>query len=245
MTYWLDTVETIPPGVGFSLFDSFHIAWLLVFLVFTAISCILYRRLGTGNRKQIRRAYALLILGNELLKMAVLLIGGRYLPDYLPLHLCSINIFIIAYHALRPGKMLDNFLYIICIPGALAALLFPGWTPLPGYNLLNIHSFTVHILLAAYPIMLLAGGDIVPDIRYLPHCLALLGGLALVAQCANLLLGTNFMFLMFAAEGNPLRFFQEAFGSHLIGFPIIITGSVIVMYTPFLIRNWRKSTSLK
>ena len=41
----------------------------------------------------------------------------------LPLHLCSINIIFIAIHAWKPGKMLDNFLYGICIPGAVAALL--------------------------------------------------------------------------------------------------------------------------
>lgn len=240
MDYWLDTIETIPKGVGFSHFDTMHLIWLGIFAVFTLLSCIAYQRLGRTGRKRMRQSYAGLIVADELFKVIVLIIGKRYRPDYLPLQLCSINIFIIVYHTIRPNRMLDNFLYVICIPGALAALLFPGWTPLPAANFLNIHSFTTHILLAAYPIMLLAGGEIKPEIKYVPKCLLLLIGFAIIALCANLVLGTNFMFLMYAGKDNPLRFFQDQFGSHLIGYPIIISCIIAVMYGPILIHNRKK-----
>lgn len=103
-----------------------------------------------------------------------MLTHGAFLPKYLPLHLCSIHIILIAVHAVRPSKGLENFLYAIWIPGALAALLFPAWTPLPPANFMRIHSAAVHILPAAYPIMLTAGGDIRPAVRELPRTLLLL-----------------------------------------------------------------------
>ena len=241
LQYLLDTVETIPAGIGFSHFSVFHLAWLGAFILFTLGCCLLYRRLGSAGRKRMRFFIAAVIVADELFKMAVLIIGSRYTPDYLPLHLCSINIFVICFHALRPGRLTDNFLYTICIPGALAALLFPTWTSLPPANLMLIHSFTVHILLAAYPIMLVCGGDIRPDIRYLPKCLLLLAGLAMVALAVNLTLGTNFMFLMSASEGNPLHWFQRVFDSHLVGFPVLIAGVVIVMYAPVQLLRRRKA----
>lgn len=237
MEYWLDTTETIPDGLGFSHFDSTHLAWLGAFVLFALASCLVYRRLGTVSRKRMRLIYAGLIVADEVFLLAVLFIGDRFLPTYLPLHLCSINLFIIAYHAFRPGKMLDNFLYAICLPGALAALLFPSWTELPQLNAANLHSFTFHFLLAAYPLMLLAGGDIRPEVKYVPKCLALLAGLALMALAANLVFGTNFMFLMRASKGNPLYWFQQRFGSHLVGFPIIIAAVIAALYGPGLIRR--------
>ena len=48
----------------------------------------------------------------------------------------------------------------------------------------------------------------------------------------NLVLDTNFMFLMQADPGNPLAIFEQMWGNHLLGFPVIISGVLIVMYVP-------------
>ena len=155
--------------------------------------------------------------------------------EYLPLHLCSINIFVIAFHAIKPTKTVGNYLYTVCIPGAMAALLFPTWNALPGANYMLIHSFTVHILLALYPIVLTVAGEIKPELKELPKALLLLTGLAALALICNLLMNANFMFLMYAEPGNPLYLFKEMWGSHLLGFPVIIAGVLLVMHTPWLI----------
>jgi len=242
MNYWLDTVETIPEGVGFTGFSTSHLLWLFFGALFILCSALLYRTLAPKKRKIMRFLFAGLIVADELFKMIVLFTGGRYLASYLPLHLCSINIFVISYHVFRPNKTIDNFLYTVCIPGALAALLFPSWTRLPMANCMTIHSFTVHILLMAYPIMLLSGGDIKPELRLLPKSLLLLVGFGLVALIANLLLDTNFMFLMHADPGNPLYFFEQLFGSHLIGFPVLISAILLVMYAPIIVKTRKRKS---
>lgn len=137
---------------------------------------------------------------------------------------------LIALHALRPTRLVDNFLYAVCIPAALAALLFPTWVRLPPANFMHLHSFTVHILLATYPIMLTAGRDIRPQAKYLPGCVGLALALAVPVYCINLALGTNFMFLMRADAGNPLRLFEQAFGNHLLGYPVLAGAIFAVMY---------------
>ena len=58
-------------------------------------------------------------------------------------------------------------------------------------------------------LMLLARKDFRPEVNTIPKSLAILAGLGVIALCINLLLGTNFMFLMFAPEGNPLYFFYQ------------------------------------
>ena len=134
MRYFLDTTETVPGGVGFSHLDRLHLIWLFIFLAVTVFSCIWYRKMGERGRRCWKKTVAVLLLADELFKVIMLVIGGRYLLDYLPLHLCSINIFMITFHAWKPNKTIGGYLYMVGIPGALAALLFPSWTSLPLGN---------------------------------------------------------------------------------------------------------------
>lgn len=232
MEHFLDTSDTIPEGMGFAHFSVEHFIELAAFILAAGALCIFYRRAGMASRRRFRAVMAVLLVLDELFKHAMLLLGGNWEPAYLPLHLCSINLFLAAYHAWRPSRALGGFLYSICLPAALAALLFPNWSGLPLMNFMRLHSLSVHMLLAMYPLMLLAGGEVDRSPRRIPKCLLTLLALAAVALGANLLFDTNFMFLMYAPEGNPLGFFQTVFGSHLWGFPILITCVLLVMHLP-------------
>lgn len=241
MKYFLESNETIPTGQGFSHFGGLHLSWLALFLLVAAFNCLWYRRMGEQGQNRWKKAVAVLLLGDELFKHMILLISGNFQWYYLPLHLCSINIFLIAIHAWHPTKLLSNFLYAICLPGAVAALLFPSWNGLPLANALHLHSFTAHILLALYPLVLTLNGELKPSARMIPKCLGLLALMAVPIYGLNLLLDCNFMFLMFAAENNPLYWFKIHWGSHLLGFPVIIAGVEILMYLPMeLYRKYKK-----
>lgn len=243
MIYFLDTVDTVVDGVGFSYYDGLHLTWLAVFVVLAVLSCIWYKKASPAAQTCWNKVIAVLIVLDEIFKMVMLAIGGRYTLNYLPLHLCSINIFVVAIHAWKPSKTIGSFLYTVCIPGALAALLFPTWTPLPIGNFMHIHSFTIHILLALYPIVLTVGGRIEVSIKYVPKCLLMLLCMAVPIWIFNLIFDTNFMFLMSADEGNPLKLFEDMWGNHLLGFPVIIAGIVFIMYMP--LELYRKIKSKK
>lgn len=245
MKYFLDTVGTIAKGVGFQHYDRCHMLWLAVFVVVAVVCSVVYRHCDECKRRKFRIGIAALLVIDELFKQTCLQLGDNFKFDYLPLHLCSINILLIAVHAIKPFKILDNFLYTVCIPGALAALLFPTWTKLPLENFMHIHSFSVHILLALYPIMLTAGRDIRPAPREIPRTLGFLGVLAAAVYGINLLLDTNFMFLMKAPKGNPLYWFEKTFGEHLIGYPILIALVLLTMYIPVVYQARRKKSGVK
>ncbi len=232
MQHFLDTTGTIPSGLGWTHFGLLHWIWLVVFVFVVVANCLLYKKLGEKGRNNWRKIVAILLVADELFKVVMLLIGGRYTADYLPLHLCSINIFLIAIHAWKPSKELSGYLYTIGIPGTLAALLFPTWSSLPLGNFMHLHSFTVHILLALYPIVLTVCGEITPRAREIPKYMLLLAAMAIPIYGINLLLDTNFMFLMSADPGNPLYLFEQMWGNHLYGFPIIIVGVLLVMFVP-------------
>ncbi len=232
MDYFWDTVETIPEGMGFSLFGTAHLIWLGILAAAAVINCVWYCRMDGKGRERWRRTVAAIVVVNEILKDLVLILGGNFMAKYLPLHLCGINIILVAIHAWRPAKLLGNFLYLTCIPGAMAAMLFCNWTVLPMANLMCLHSFTVHILLILYPLVLTAAGDIRPQVREFPRCLLLLFAMAVPIYFVNMAVDTNFMFLMYPETGNPLSWFEEHWGNHLLGYPILLAVVLGVMAIP-------------
>ncbi len=235
MKYFWETTGSIKKGLGFSHWSPTHLLWLLACVLICLVACLLYRRCSRSGRRIWRFSVAALIVFNELLKTVILLVVGRYTKNYLPLHLCTVNIFLIALHALKPFRMLDNFLYAFCIPAAAMALAFPSWTKLPFANFMHWHSFTLHILLLLYPLMLTVGGEIKPHPRELPKALGLLLLLAIPAYAVNLLLGTNYMFLMKAPKGNPLYWFGQSWGNHLLGIPVILLPLLTALYLPWVL----------
>lgn len=241
MQYFLDTTETIPSGVGFSHFSLIHFIWLALFVAVTVINCFWYRKLKDKGRNIWRKTVSFLLIADEIFKDVMLIIGGRFTASYLPLHLCSLNIILISVHAWWPSKTLSGYLYTVGIPGAIAALIFPSWTSLPFGNFMHLHSFTVHILLAMYPIVLGMSGELAPQLRQLPKYMLFLVAMAIPIYGINLLLDTNFMFLMHADAGNPLYLFEQLWGNHLYGFPVLIAAVLIIMYLPMeVFRKLRK-----
>lgn len=227
--------DNVPEGLGFSHFSPLHLFWLALCALLAVGCCLLYRSLGLRGRRRMRWILTALLVGDEIWKTAWLAALGLYTHSYLPFHLCSINIFLILLFTVKPNKTVGNFLYGICLPAAAAALLFPTWTKLPFWNFMHLHSFSVHILLFIIPLMLTVGGDIKPDVRVLPKCLLLLLGLGLIAKGANLLWRTNFMFLESASKGNPLYLFEQKFGNHLIGIPVLAAAVLAVMFGPLTV----------
>lgn len=234
---FLDTVETIKDGVGFSLFGKTHLIWIFAFVVLAISIPLIYRKLSVKARNIMRITVAALILLDEVWKWVFLFIGNRYEHGYLPLHLCSINVFLVAFHIFKQPKVINNFLYTICIPAGIIALLTPSWTALPPANFMHIHSFSIHILLALYPLMLTVGGDIKPELKMAPKCLLLLLGMAVIVLGINFLCDTNFMFLMRTDDISFLVLFENIFGAHQWAFPILLPVVMGVMYLPIIIIN--------
>ncbi len=234
---FLDTVETIKDGAGFALFGKTHLIWLAVFLLLAIGVPLIYRKLSLKARNIMRIAVASLIILDEIWKWVFLFISDRYEHGYLPLHLCSINVFLVAFHILKQPKVVNNFLYTICVPAGIIALLTPSWTALPPANFMHIHSFTIHILLALYPLMLVVGGDIKPEIKMAPKCLLLLICMGVVVLGVNFLCDTNFMFLMRTDDIAFLVLFENIFGAHQWAFPILLPIVMLVMYLPIIVIN--------
>ncbi len=239
---FFETKGSIPEGFGFKAFGLTHLLWLALLVVSCGVAAYFYKRLDAKRRNIMRTALGCTIVAVELIRDIIIVLIGKWSGiGYLPLHLCGINILLIGFDVIKRTKVVQNFLYYFSIAGALLALLFPNWTMLPWWNFFSLNSFVIHILLVMYPFMLVAGGDIELDIKYMPRCLALLVAMAIPIYFINLASGENFMFLMSPEKGNPLELFEKLLGSHLWGFPILLPVVMLIMYLPIHIIKKRKS----
>ena len=226
------TKDNIPEGLGFQAYGLTHILWLLAGLLFCIAACIFYNKLSDDKRKRMLTVLGAYIFLQEMVKNLVLVFLGEFSWGYLPFHLCGINILLIFFDVIKQTKVVRSFLYYFSIPGALLALLFPNWTEMPVWNFFHIHSFTIHILLVLYPLLLVTTNQASTDLKSALRGTVLLIAMAIPVYGLNLLWGTNFMFLMKPDSGNPLEMFEKLLGSHLWGFPILLPVVILVMYLP-------------
>ena len=160
---------------------------------------------------------------------------GQWNWSYLPLHLCSINVFVCLYNTLTDRSWCKEELYALCIPGAALALLCPSWRDVPGwFTLINLHSVSIHALLVLYPVLLVEGGYR-PSVRRVPQVLAFLFGSALPIYFLNKPLHTNFYFLNNPYGNVITSTFTAWFGEkfYILGFLPAIALALVLMYAPW------------
>lgn len=230
--------ETIPAGLGFSLFSKGHVAWLLAIAAVCAWVCRRYRREDAGGRLRIRRILSALLIADELLKITVLSATGCYTAEYLPLHVCSINIFICLWYTLKPNAMAAEILYALSLPGALVSLCAPTWVRLPFANLMSFHSFSVHGMLLLYPLLLVTSGEYRPSIRRLWVPAVFVAALAPLLYWFNCRFATNFMFLNGTEDNIVLETVQSVAGErfYIAGLGVLVLFVWLLFYLPWEVK---------
>lgn len=238
------TNDNRPEGVGFQAYGLTHILWLLAGLILWVGGCVFYRKLSARKQKMTLTVLGAYIFLQEMVKNLVLILLGEFSWGNLPFHLCGINILLIAFDVIKQRSVVRSFLYYFAIPGAALALFFPNWTEMPVWNFFHLHSFTIHILLVLYPLLLVTTNQVSTDLKSACKGVVLLVAMAIPVYFLNLLWDTNFMFLMEPDSGNPLELFQKLLGSHLWGFPILLPVVILVMYVPVFICKNRKNRQI-
>ena len=215
------------PDIGFERFGFGHFLWLFVGGAGLVLGCFAYGKALPERRPGLRLLTAGLALALELGRAGLLLSRGLYDLGRLPLHLCSLSIYLCFFHALTDRPGLGQFLYAFTLPGAALALLFPDWAGQPLFGFITVSSFLLHFLLVLYPLMQAAAGEIRPELRRLPGCIGWMLLLALPVYFLNKLWNTNYMFLNLPPAGSPLALFA------FLGNPGYLLG-----YIPLALGGW-------
>ena len=198
---------------GFQIFDTIHLSWLVFIFIFIMVNCYFYMRGSTKRRLQWQKVvfWALFLL--EIAKQIYLVGTNQYSYWSPPLHLCGFGIFIIGIHAYFANRTTSTLLFALTLPGAVIALVFPGWATDPVGGFLHIHSFTFHALLVVYVVALLIAKELQVKLVDLWRAVVFLIITVPIIYIYNQSFGTNFMFLNRPVKGTPLQWLYDGFGT--------------------------------
>ena len=241
--YTKSTMDKLNPDyLRFEHFSLLHLSITAAFILIIIAAMIFYKKLDQNGKQKFLWTMSVLLIADELWKHIGSFATGQWEWEFVPLHLCSINIFVCVINSIKRDDLTSEILYALCVPGASLALLMPTWTNLPFWNFMSLHSNSVHVLLLMYPLLLLAGG-FRPNFRRLPKVF-----LVLLFECVpifflNKILDTNFFFLNGTANNPVLEILAEIFGKNLyfLGMPFLLVVVWAAMYLPWHIIEKKKS----
>lgn len=228
--------QQLPGNVGFALFDFGHLSALVCCGAIILLTLVLsLRRSGKTQQTLLRHlAFAMVVL--ELAKDLILAVQGGFTLGYLPLHLCSLSMFVCLYFSWHPDSSAGgHILYSVVLPSALCALLFPNWTRCPLLHFQSIHSFLYHTLLVIFVLIPLFSGQLRPGLRGVIPSLAFLLAVSVPVALVNRLLGTNYMFLRSPSRGSPLEFLTLLPGKYgyIMGYFLLVLCVLVALNLPF------------
>ncbi|MCM1157161.1 MAG: YwaF family protein [Bacteroidales bacterium] len=194
----------LPEGSGFPLFGVCHRLWLLALLVIICISGRWYGKQSGRRQERINHIMGVIFPLIAVYRDTVLVLTGHFARGFLPFHLCSMALWIAAFYCWKPSRFLGVVYLLLCVPGAVGALLFPNWDAYPFFNYMHIHGFISHGLIVAFGIWLFLGKRVVPGWNdfWMPVVFGIAGFILLPPL--NRFLGTNFWFLNRPSHGSPL-----------------------------------------
>lgn len=142
-------------------------------------------------------------------------IRGTQIFAMLPLQLCNIGVFLIPIAVITRKPLLQDFVFYLSVPGALAALLTPNadYSDIP-YSMMTFSFYLSHYVIAVVP-LLLAGWGIYKPTPSVRKALRLSVTVFVLAGCLHLFnlflnntldIGANYFFTVieYSAPINPL-----------------------------------------
>lgn len=225
-------------GTPFVLFGTWHLAALLV-IILVNFSLLGFRRTSGKTRSIVRWSMAILLWLDEASWHIWNLHWGHWTIAQLPLHICSLLIWLAGFMLILKNYRIYEFAYFIGIGGAIQALLTPdaGIYGFPHFRIFQ--TMISHGLLLTSAIYMTTVEGYRPTWKSFWRVVVGLNIYAAVIYPVNLLLGTDFLYINSKPATASLldalpRWPYYLFYMELIGLTIFL-----LLYLPFIIRDGR------
>lgn len=233
MGYFWKQQDDIPAGMGYPLFGIAHISSVTVTLLCVVILAILFNRLNNKKQRHILKMIPVFMVFLEVFKDLFLVSVDRFGLGYLPLHVCSIGIFVFLFREYLPWKrtkdIFGEIAFILIMPASFAALIFADWTVFyPVWNFINLHSYVWHGALVLYPWLLMLRGEIKPSIKHIHWIIIFLCIIVPPIYLFDKAFGRNYFFINWPVADSPLSWCASFMGNpgYLVGYGLM---ALIVM----------------
>lgn len=226
-------------GAPFILFGPAHLATLLA-LIFLNIWLLRFRGAPENTRAKIRLTLAIVLWLNEsawhLWKYSI---GQWTVQEMLPLHLCSVLIWLTGFMLLFKNHTIYEFAYFLGIGGGINALLTPdvGIYGFPHFR--YFQTFVSHGLLVTAAIYMTTVEGFRPTWKSLLRVVVWANIYMLVVYFINIGLGSNYMMVNAKPNVRSLYDLMPPWPYYLIVVELLGLAISLLLYLPFAIRDWR------
>lgn len=220
-------------GPPFDLFGPAHLGALVLLLVLN-IGLLQLRGSSTASRRAVRVTLAILLIANEIAYHIWAWSTGTWtLQTMLPLHLCSVFVWLSAYMLLTGSPRVHEFAYFLGIAGPLQALITPdaGMYGFPHFRFFQTLIAHGLILTAALFMTIVEGHR--PTRRSLLRVVVGMNLYILFVAVANLLLDANYLFVLGKPETASIVDFLGPWPWYILVMEVIGFVNCLVLYAPF------------
>lgn len=231
------------------------VSTLIIIMICLAIFLGIKNKNKTEKEKnKILILSAILIDGFELFKIIICCIRSNDPFDWLnnlPLYLCSIQLITIPLAAFAKGKVKEAALDFVFIFGLLGAILGTyaagnNYSSYPVLSFDNVVSGITHCISGFSSLYIVISGMASMKKHNIGITFIILLGFGVMAYIANILLETNYMFLM-RGDGTPYDIIYNLVNGHKIIYPILVIFLLVIYigifyFVHYLIKNKRGKT---
>ena len=225
---------------SFSHFCPEHIGMLVIIAAAISTGLLLIRR--SSEKVALNSALILSIaaLAGELVQDALLIKEGYNVPEFLPLHLCNLGLFVNLLASVTRGKIrafLAEVSLVLILPGSVGALLFPDWTYRPFWSPVSMLCFFTHTLIVFVPLVFLVRKMVHVSFKHFWYSYLFLALVTPPIYFIDRRFGVNYFFLMYPTKDSPLEWIYSITGAKLypVGLIGLVTVMILIVYSVFFI----------
>ena len=226
-------------GAPFAFLGTAHIA-ALCFLVLLNLFLLRDRKKDEQTRRKTRWAIAILLLADEAAwHFWNIAFGTWNVQEHLPLHACSILIWLAGYMLIKKDQRIYEFAYFMGISGALQALLTPdiGIYGFPHFRFFQ--TFISHGLLVTAAVYLTTVEAMRPTWKSMLRVIGFANVYMVMVFGINSLIGSNYLYVNHKPFGSTLLDALPEWPVYLIFMELIGFFMFLLLYLPFIIKDWR------
>ncbi len=232
-------------GPAFVMFDPAHLT-ALALIILLNIGLLRFKNTTEQARHTLRWTIAIILWANELgWHLWNASIGQWNIQTMLPLHLCSVLVWVGALALVTRNYSIYEFMYFMGIAGALQALLTPdvGIYGFPHYRFWQTYISHGLIITAAIYMTVVEGFR--PTWKSLGRVLVWMNVYLVVVFIINLLIGSNYLFIAHKPETASLLDVLPPWPYYIAYIEVIGLVMCLILYIPFMIKDWRATQPAK
>lgn len=228
-------------GDPFIMFGAAHLT-VLGLIALLNIWLMRFQGATEATRVKVRWTMAIILWLNEIGWHVWNAATGQWsIQTMLPLHLCSVLVWVGALALVTKNYQVYEFMYFMGIAGAIQALLTPdiGIYGFPHYRFFQTYISHGLIVTAAIYMTIVEGFR--PTWKSLGRVFIWMNVYMGIVFVVNMLIGSNYLFIARKPETASLLDLLPPWPYYIAYIEVIGLVMCLILYIPFIIKDWRSA----